>query len=238
MNPYDPKGEKGEQVRTMFDRVAHSYDRLNHLMSLGIDRLWRRRVAKMAARANPAAILDVATGTADMAIAVARRCPNAQITGVDLSEKMLETGRAKVVLAGLSKRIRLREGVAEALPLPDGAFDAATVAFGVRNFSDIAQGLREMCRVLRPGGELFILEFSTPRVKFFGRLYHWYFHRVVPVVGGWLSGDRKAYTYLPASVDEFPAPERFLKMMQMAGIEHCCVRRLFFGVVAIYKGIK
>ena len=327
MNPYDSGGEKGQQVRAMFDSVAHRYDRLNHILSLGVDRLWRRRVARMVARAVEragcgerasrraaqalavsfsasanagAAILDVATGTGDMAIALARHCPTARIIGVDVSPKMLAIGREKVARAGLSGRITLLDGSAEALPLPDGGspagggrgerasrpglrpvrswpaafllrasairassmtlglvsvrkrspsrspcpplpsggFAAATVAFGVRNFSDIAAGLREIHRVLREGGGVYILEFSTPRVKIFGYLYRWYFHRVVPRVGGWISGDRCAYAYLPASVDEFPAPERFLEMMRGAGFDECAAKRVFFGIVMIYNGTK
>jgi len=238
MKPYDDPADKGAQVRAMFDNVAHRYDRLNHILSLGIDRLWRRRLGRIVARGRPRAILDLATGTGDMAIALARRIPGAHITGVDVSGGMLAIGRAKVARARLGGRIDLVEGAAEALPLPDNNFDAATAVFGVRNFSDIEKGLGEMHRVLRPKGMAYVMEFSTPRVRIFSYLYRWYFHRVVPAVGGWISGDRRAYAYLPASVDEFPAPERFLEMMRRAGFGDCRAKNVFFGVAKIYIGKK
>ncbi|MDR0510394.1 MAG: bifunctional demethylmenaquinone methyltransferase/2-methoxy-6-polyprenyl-1,4-benzoquinol methylase UbiE [Rikenellaceae bacterium] len=238
MKPYDNNREKGEQVREMFDAIAPRYDLLNRLMSMGIDRLWRRRLARMARRGNPLRILDVATGTADMAILMARRCPEAQITGVDPSEGMLAVAAAKIARRGLEQRIALMSGSAEELDLPVEHFDATTVVFGVRNFSSIPDGLAAIARRLKRGGAIYILEFSVPKKRIFSYFYRRYFHRVVPALGGWLSGDRSAYRYLPCSVDEFPATERFLKLMFEAGFGECCAWRVFFGVANIYRGVR
>lgn len=236
MKPYDSEETKKSQVRRMFNAIAGSYDMLNHLLSAGVDRRWRRRAVRLASSASPRDILDLATGTGDMAIALARANAEARITGVDLSEGMVAEGRRKVEAAGLAGRVELRTGDAEALDLPAESFDAVTVAFGVRNFGDIAAGLSEMKRVLRRGGIVCILEFSTPRGKIFGPLYRFYFHRVLPVVGGWISRDRKAYEYLPSSVDEFPGPEEFVAMMSHAGFSQNGYVTLMFGVARIYTG--
>ncbi len=238
MKPYNRTEPKKTQVRTMFDRIAPRYDLLNHLLSLGIDRRWRSRVIGELRSSDPHHILDVATGTGDLAIALGRMSPQVCVTGVDLSEEMVAVGRRKVDERGLAGRVSLSTGDAEALAFDDGTFDAATVAFGVRNFSDIPKGLSEMTRTLRKGGTLAVLEFSRPDSKIFGTLFRFYFHRVLPVVGGWISKDRAAYSYLPSSVDEFPAPERFLGMMADAGLDSCRAVPLTFGVAYIYIGIK
>jgi demethylmenaquinone methyltransferase/2-methoxy-6-polyprenyl-1,4-benzoquinol methylase len=229
--------EKKQQVEEMFDDIAPTYDRLNHLLSFEIDKLWRRRLVRMAETGNPHKILDVATGTGDLAIAMARRISGASITGVDISEKMLEVGRGKVAEKKLAGRIALNTGDAEALDFPDGEFDCVTVAFGVRNFGDIEAGLREMCRVTRSGGRCFVLEFSEPG-GLFGLLYRVYFHKVLPWLGRMISKNKGAYTYLPRSVGEFPAPDAFSEMMRDAGFATVSKRRLTFGVAYIYGGIK
>ncbi len=238
VKPYDTASSKKEEVRGMFDRIARRYDLLNRILSLGIDRLWRRRVVEEVRRVRPARILDLATGTGDLAISLARRIPAARISGVDLSEKMLAEARRKVGARGLADRISLECGDAEHLAAADGSFDVATVAFGVRNFGDPDAGLREMARVLRPGGKVVVLEFSRPRNPFFRFVYEFYTFRILPLVGGAVSRDRKAYAYLPASVRAFPAPEEFVGMLVRAGFPSCRTRSLSFGVAHIYIGEK
>ncbi len=229
---------KKERVGGMFDAIAPTYDALNHFLSLGVDRGWRQRVVWMVATANPSRILDVATGTGDLAIGLARRMPEAWVTGVDISEGMLARGREKIARRVLTKRIELRRGDAEALEFADGAFDAVTVAFGVRNFGDVGVGLREMWRVLRPGGKCWVLEFSEPRGTIFGPVYRFYFHRVLPWLGRIVSRDGGAYSYLPRSVGEFPAPERFAEMLREAGFAAVRIRRLSLGIAYVYEAEK
>lgn len=238
MNPYDDRRPKGEQIGEMFDNIAPAYDRLNDIMSFGIARAWRRAAVRRVRRSDARRILDLATGTADLAIAMAGRMPQAQITGGDISEGMLALGRVKVGKAGLSERVSLVAARAEELPFADAAFDAVTVAFGVRNFADIERGLAEMARVLSDGGGVFVIEFSTPRSKIFGAVYRFYFNRVLPRIGGLISKDRRAYTYLPGSVSEFPAPEEFVRMMERAGFAECRAEPLTGGVAYIYSGVK
>ena len=194
MKPYRTEKTKKEEVREMFDRIAPAYDRLNHTLSFQIDKLWRRRVVRIVRRSSPRRILDVATGTGDLAIALAARIPDAHVLGIDLSEQMLEEARRKVVRRGLDERVLLEEGDAERLALGDGAVDVATVAFGVRNFGDLGTGLQELFRVIRPGGQVVILEFSTPSAPLFRALYRFYSHRVLPVIGGRIS--TVSYTHL------------------------------------------
>ena len=238
MKPYRTEKTKKEEVREMFDRIAPAYDRLNHTLSFQIDKLWRRRVVRIVRRSSPRRILDVATGTGDLAIALAARIPEAHVLGIDLSEQMLEEARRKVVRRGLDERVLLEEGDAERLALGDGAVDVATVAFGVRNFGDLGTGLQELFRVIRPGGQVVILEFSTPSAPLFRALYRFYSRRVLPVIGGRISKDRQAYEYLPASVDEFPAPARFMELLVKAGFAHCRARSLSGGIARIYTAEK
>lgn len=236
--------EKKQRVEQMFDSIAPTYDALNHLLSLGIDRSWRRRVVKMAAQATDdgsgavVEVLDVATGTGDLAIGLARKIAAARITGVDISENMLAVGRRKVEAKGLEGRIGLQTGDAAKLEFADGEFDLVTVAFGVRNFGDVEAGLRGMQRVLRRGGRCLILEFSEPRGRFFGTIYRFYFHRILPLVGRLVSRDGQAYSYLPRSVVDFPLPERFAEMMKEAGFSTVGIKKLTFGVAYIYEGVK
>ena len=238
MKPYNTEQTKKEEVREMFDRIAPTYDMLNHTLSLNIDRLWRRRVVRLVRRFAPRRILDVATGTGDLAIAMARRIRGTQVLGVDLSEGMLDIARRKVAEAGLDGRVVLDTGDAERLFVSDSAVDVATVAFGVRNFGDLDAGLRDIARTLREGGRIVILEFSTPRNPLARAFYGFWNRRVLPSVGGMVSRDRKAYEYLPESIGEFPAPERFLEMMSRAGFRNCKARSQSFGIAHIYVGEK
>lgn len=222
----------------MFDRIAPTYDMLNHTLSLNIDRLWRRRVVRLVRGFEPRRILDVATGTGDLAIAMARRIRGAQVLAVDLSEGMLDIARRKVAAAGLDGRVVLDAGDAEHLAVSDGAADVVTVAFGVRNFGDLDAGLREIVRALKPGGRVVILEFSTPRNPMARAFYRFWNHRILPRVGGMISRDRQAYEYLPDSIGEFPAPERFVAMMECAGFRNCRTRSQSCGIAYIYIGEK
>lgn len=220
----------------MFDNIAPKYDLLNHTLSMSIDRVWRRRVVGEVRRAKPGRILDVATGTATWAIAMARRIRDVQVLGVDLSEQMLAVARRKIEARGLDGRIVLDRGDAERLAVADASVDVATVAFGVRNFGDLGAGLRELARTIKPGGKVVILEFSRPRNRVFRALYEFYSYKILPRIGGLVSRDKRAYEYLPASVGEFPAPEEFMAMMARAGFRNCRARSQSFGIAQIYIG--
>ncbi len=238
VKPYNTQKSKKEEVRTMFDRIAPRYDLLNHTLSCSIDRLWRRRVVSIVGRRHPRHVLDIATGTGDLAIALARRIDGVRVTGVDLSEQMLAVARRKVEASGLADRIELEQGDAEHLTATSDRADAVTVAFGVRNFADLDAGLAELHRVLRPGGEVAILEFSRPRNRIFRALYEFYSYRILPRIGGAVSRDKQAYKYLPASVGAFPAPEAFLATMRRAGFTDCRARSLSCGIAQIFTGTK
>lgn len=236
MKPYNTEQTKKEEVREMFDNIAPKYDLLNHTLSMSIDRVWRRRVVGEVRRAKPGRILDVATGTGDLAIAMARRIRDVQVLGVDLSEQMLAVARRKIEARGLDGRIVLDRGDAERLAVADASVDVATVAFGVRNFGDLGAGLRELARTIKPGGKVVILEFSRPRNRVFRALYEFYSYKILPRIGGLVSRDKRAYEYLPASVGEFPAPEEFMAMMARAGFRNCRARSQSFGIAQIYIG--
>ena len=225
-------------VERMFSAIAPRYDFLNRLLSAGRDRVWRREAIRATRLPADGRLLDVCTGTADMALTAARQFPTATIAGVDFSGPMIDRGRQKVVGAGLADRVVLSVAPAEALPFPDEAFDAATVAFGLRNVPDRCLALAEMRRVLKPGGRAVVLEFTTPPGRLFRRLYLWYFHRVLPVIGGLISGHRSAYAYLPASVGEFPLPKELAAWMEQAGFRNVSYRLLTGGIVAIHVGEK
>lgn len=221
----------------MFDQIAGSYDFLNHLLSLNIDKRWRKKAIKTIASVKPHRILDVATGTADMAIGAVSLDP-AHITGVDVSAGMLEVGRKKIISLGLADRITLIQAACESLPFEDSSFDAAMVAFGVRNFKDPGQGLSEIYRVLGPGGKLAVLEFSLPSQKWLRAGYRFYFHRVVPAIGKWFSRDLSAYRYLPDSVEAFPKGGEFADLLDRAGFSESTYKPLSFGICGLYTGIK
>ena len=222
----------------MFDNIAPTYDRLNHLFSLSIDKAWRRRVMRKVRRMKPERVLDLATGTGDLAIKMAKRMPNAKIMGVDLSENMLAIAAEKVRRQGLEDHIALYQGDAENLDLTDGVMDVVTVAFGVRNFGNIEQGLAEIFRVLRSGGSIVVLEFSTPRNFLVRKAYQLYSNHVMKPVGGLISHDRKAYDYLPDSIEEFPSPEKFLQMLAGVGFQKCRRHSQSFGIAQIYIATK
>ncbi len=236
--PYNNTEPKKKQIRDLFNRIAPHYDSFNHTLSLSIDRWWRRRTVRLVARMNPSAILDVATGTGDLAISMAGKMPDAKVTGVDLSPEMLEVARTKVARRGLDGRIALCEGDVESLDIATASMDVVTVAFGVRNFADVKAGLREMHRTLKAGGKLVVLEFSRPGNRLFRALYEFYTFKVLPRVGMLFSRDRNTWRYLPASVRAFPEPERFMEMMRRAGFLDCNARAMTFGIVHIYIGTK
>lgn len=230
----EPQNRENSQ---MFDQIAGSYDFLNHVLSLNIDKRWRRKAIKSLSALNPRKILDVATGTADMAIGAIALNPD-HVTGVDVSANMLQIGRRKIQDRGLSKRISLIEAACENLPFEDASFDAAMIAFGVRNFRDPEKGLLEIYRVLSPGGKLVILEFSLPRQKWLRAGYRLYFHHMVPAIGKWFSRDLSAYRYLPDSVEAFPKGEAFVDMLGHAGFITLAYKPLSFGICGLYTGIK
>ena len=226
---------KREAVEVMFDGVASRYDLLNRLLSFGLDSAWRRAAVRSLRAEAPARILDVATGTADLAIAAAALRPE-RIVGVDISGKMLALGRDKVRRRGLSGIIALEYGDAACLPFPDASFDAVLTGFGVRNFENFQDGMQDMRRVLRPGGVLTALEFSRPRSGLIRGLRQAWSHGALPFLGRLLSENPEAYQYLPDSVDAFPSGERFLDELRRAGYEATWRKPLTFGVVSLYGG--
>jgi demethylmenaquinone methyltransferase/2-methoxy-6-polyprenyl-1,4-benzoquinol methylase len=224
-----PRGGSG----AMFDRIAHRYDVLNRVLSMGIDRRWRARTVRSLDLPPNADVLDLATGTADLALAIARRHPDARVLGLDPSVNMLDIGRRKAADRALAERVLLLEGDAEAIPHPDDSFDGVTIAFGIRNVPDRPKALREMARVCRPGGRVAILELSEPRGGWMGPLARFHIRTLVPRIGALLSGDRE-YRYLQESIAAFPEPARFAEMMSEAGLEVRAVRPLTFGVCHLY----
>ena len=229
---------KASQVERMFDGIAHRYDFLNHFFSLGIDVLWRKRCVRLLRQERPKRMLDVATGTADFAIEAVRMGLDVHVTGVDISAGMLEVGRTKIAARGWNDRIELIQGDSVALPFEADAFDAFTVAFGVRNFEDLQGGLKDMFRVLKPGGLGLVLEFSKPRRFPIKQVFGLYFKHIMPTVGKWVSKDPAAYTYLPESVDAFPEGNDFLDQMTLAGYTDVKAQRLTGGIATIYTGRK
>lgn len=238
ITPYGTDRPKGAQVEEMFDNIAPAYDFMNRAMTLGIDRSWRRKVVGTAAAAAPRAVLDVATGTGDLALQLARAIPGAAVTGIDLSEGMLSVGRRKVEEAGLAGRITLQQGDCLNLPFPDGSFDVVTVAFGVRNFEHLDRGYAEMARVLRKGGTLIILELSVPSSPLVKPFYNIYTKGIIPLLGRMVSSDSRAYSYLPESIAAMPQGEKMLALMEGAGLTGCVLRPLTLGVSSIYTGLK
>lgn len=232
------RGAPREQVEAMFDSISGSYDRLNRILSLGTDRRWRRKAVNLIGRhIRPLTILDVATGTGDLAIEALRLGPR-KITGIDISEKMLEEGRRKISRMGCTERITLARGDSQAIESGDSTFDVAMCAFGVRNFEDTLAGLREMHRVIRAGGMVMILEFSKPTRFPLKQIYGFYFRIVLPRIGKKVSGDPGAYTYLPDSVMSFPDNERFLELLAVAGFRKVRQKRLTGGIASIYYGFR
>lgn len=238
IKPYDGEGEKGEQVEKMFDSIAHSYDLLNHTLSLGIDRRWRRAAIDSLRPFSPQSILDVATGTGDFALLSARELKPAEVLGIDLSEGMMQVAREKVGKAGLADVIHFQKEDCLKLTLPDNRFDALTVAYGIRNFADLDRGLREMLRVLRPGGRLVIIELTAP-VRFPMKQLFWlYSHVLMPLVGKIISRDNRAYSYLPATMEAFPQGEEMQKILLGCGFSGVVFKRFTFGLSTLYTACK
>lgn len=230
---------KKEKIRDMFDSVAPSYDRLNHLLSLNIDKLWRKRSLREIVDGSEQQILDVACGTGDSTIAIAKAAgPGSRVTGVDISEGMMALIMRKAAHEGVHDRIRLKVADAEALPFPDASFHRVTCDFGIRNFEHKDLALKEFLRVLRPGGKLVILELSVPSRPFLRRCYDLYFLHVLPWIGGLVSGDKEAYRYLPASVHGFPEPEVFCGMLSKAGFADVRYKTFTLGLCRMYIGLK
>jgi len=225
------------RVQRLFDSIAQRYDLLNHLLSGGIDYYWRYAALRFLEPYRHKKILDVATGTADFAIAALRLHPE-EIVGVDISGSMLEFGRKKIERKGYGNIVRLLQAEAEALPFESGSFDAAIVAFGARNFENLEKGLTEMHRVLREGGKIIVLEFSRPRNFLFRQLYLFYFLWILPIIGRLISKDRSAYQYLPDTVMKFPDGQDFLDILSRIGFRETLDRRLSFGIATIYAGSK
>lgn len=238
VTPYGgEQNEKKKEVATMFNNIAGNYDFLNHFLSMGIDKLWRRKVVKIVNRFQPKSILDVATGTGDLAIALLKT--NAQkITGIDISEGMLEKGKQKIKDLKVDNIIQLEYGDSENIHFEDNTFDAITVAFGVRNYQNLDKGLAEMYRVLKSDAPLVVLEFSKPSNWFFKQIYFFYFTKVLPFIGKLISKDSRAYTYLPESVRAFPDGSVFANKLKEAGFKSVKCTSLTFGISTIYEAIK
>ena len=238
VNPYKDlnKGKKA-QVALMFNNIAKKYDFLNHVLSMGIDKLWRKKAVKLLKPLQPKMILDIATGTGDFALANLKLNPE-KVVGIDISTEMLAVGRKKIAKKNLSHKIELLEGDSENIQFNNNIFDAITVAFGVRNFENLKKGLKEMNRVVRPGGKVVVLEFSKPRKFPIKQLYNFYFFRILPFWGKMISKDASAYTYLPESVDAFPDGEDFLNIYKDCGFTETKQIKLRFGIASIYIGTK
>ena len=238
IKPYNNSVEgKKEQVARMFDNIAPKYDFLNHFLSFGIDKIWRRKAIRLLLERFPDDILDVATGTGDFAIESLKTGAR-KIIGIDISEEMLAVGRTKIDALGLGNRITLQKGDSEELIFTDNSFDAVIVAFGVRNFENLEKGIRELYRVLKTGGMVCILEFSKPKKFPVKQVYNFYSFHIMPFFGRLFSKDKSAYSYLPESVGKFPDGEEFLSILAKCGFNQMKQRRQTFGVATIYTGVK
>lgn len=238
ITPYGNGMEKSKQVETMFDNIAHSYDLLNHRLSFGIDILWRKTAIRQLAPYNPSAILDVATGTGDFAIMAAKKLRPAKVVGVDISEGMMLIGREKARKEGLDDVISFKKDDCEHLSFPDDSFDAITTAFGIRNFQNLDKCLTEMCRVLKPGGKLSILELSRPLRFPMKQLFWIYSHTLLPVYGKLVSRDTEAYKYLISTIESFPQGEEMVGIFKKAGFTEAKFKRLTFGICTCYLATK
>jgi demethylmenaquinone methyltransferase / 2-methoxy-6-polyprenyl-1,4-benzoquinol methylase len=237
VKPYNQQDSKKEQVATMFNNIAKTYDFLNHFLSLGIDIIWRKKAIAELKEVNPKLILDVATGTGDFAFEALSLNPD-KIIGVDISQGMLDIAQQKITKRKESKRFEVRLGDSERLLFDDNIFDAITVSFGVRNFENLDKGLEDMHRVLRIGGKVVILEFSNPKKFPIKQFYNFYSFKLLPTFGKLFSNDARAYTYLPESVKAFPDGTDFLKRLSDAGFKQTKCKVLGFGICSIYTGIK
>lgn len=238
IKPYNDKDEKGAQVEQMFDNIAHSYDKLNHRLSWNIDKLWRKNALNRLKPFKPKTILDIATGTGDFAIQAARMLSPRHLIGADISEGMMEVGRRKVEALGLDKVISFSKEDCMNLSFPDNSFDAVTAAFGIRNFQNLDLGLREMYRVLRPGGHLCIVELTSPVNFPMKQLFKIYSHTFLPVYGRLVSGDNAAYSYLTATIEAFPQGERMVEILKGAGFSEAKFKRMTLGICTLYFATK
>lgn len=238
IKPYDKQGEKSEQVEQMFDNIAHSYDLLNHALSLGIDRRWRRTAIHSLGKYKPQRILDIATGTGDFAILSAKHLQPQQIIGIDISDGMMEVGRKKVQKESLQDIISFQHEDCLHLSFPDNSFDAVTSSYGVRNFQDLDTGLHEMYRVLKPSGHVLIIELTTPPSFPMKQLFWIYAHVVMPLLGRLISHDNSAYTYLPASMKAFPQAEKMEMILKEIGFHHIHWKRFTLGICTMYLAEK
>ena len=236
ITPYNSTDSKKKQVGKMFDNIAKNYDFLNHSLSLGMDYYWRKKAIKYLTN-NPKKILDVATGTADFAIS-ASKLGDVKITGIDISEGMIEIGTKKIKRKGLEKIIKLEIADSEKMSFSDNSFDAITAGFGIRNFENLEKGLSEMYRVLKKDGIIAILEPSKPKIFPLKQMYQIYFHHIIPILGSLISKDNSAYTYLPNSVEEFPRGKELIKHLKNVGFKSCKNIPLTLGVVDLYTAIK
>jgi demethylmenaquinone methyltransferase/2-methoxy-6-polyprenyl-1,4-benzoquinol methylase len=238
VKPYN-QGSKKQEVEAMFDNIAHKYDFLNHFFSLGIDILWRKKAIRMIKKLSPKSILDVATGTGDFALLTAKHYNEVDaITGIDISEGMLEVGRKKIKERNLEHKLVFTKADSEQLPFAEGSFDVVTVAFGVRNFENLEQGLAEMFRVTKAGGAVAIIEFSKPKHFPVKQLFGFYFKFIMPTIGNWLSKDSRAYTYLPESVQAFPEGDKFRDILSKIGYSKVEIISLSGGIASIYFARK
>ena len=238
IKPYNQDATKTQQVEAMFDNIASTYDTLNHRLSWNIDRYWRKKAIKRLAAHAPKKILDIATGTGDFAIQACQQLPEVQITAVDISEGMMQVGRQKVKEKGLQQHIQFEREDCTALSYPDNTFDAITTAFGIRNFASLDKGLEEMCRVLRPGGQLCILELTQPMSFPMRQLFHIYSHTVLPLYGRLISKDTEAYSYLTKTIEAFPQGERMMNILRQAGFREAEFQRLTLGICTLYFATK
>lgn len=229
---------KKQQVERMFDNIAHRYDFLNHFLSVGIDNVWRKKAINKLAAVKPKSVLDIATGTGDVAFEVKKRLNPTTLVGLDLSEGMLSFAREKAKKRGLENSIQFVKGDSENLQFADNSFEGVTVSFGVRNFENLEKGLAEIYRVLTPGGKLVVLEFSKPKKFPIKQLYNFYFTNILPLWGKLISKDQSAYTYLPESVRAFPEGDKFCGIMQKTGFTAVEQKTLTFGICTIYSGIR
>ena len=240
VKPYEADGSKTQQVSKMFDNIAQHYDFLNHFLSLGIDKIWRRKMIAELVEMQPKRILDVATGTADVAINTIKqlKIKDLKIVGVDISNEMLNVGRKKLVTEGVNEVIELQLADSENLPFEGNKFDAVTVAYGVRNFENLERGLAEMHRVLNANGKIVVLEFSRPRLFPFRQLFNFYFKNILPTIGKLTSKDARAYSYLYESVQAFPDGNDFLTVLNKVGFKNTSCTSLTLGICSLYVGYK
>ena len=237
ITPYHD-GEKASQVEQMFDNIAPTYDKLNHRLSWDIDKGWRKKAIKALAPYQPQSLLDIATGTGDFAILAAQMLHPQRLVGADISEGMMEIGRQKVKALGLDKVVTFEKEDCLHLSYDSDTFDAVTAAFGIRNFADLDAGLREMCRVLKPGGHLSIIELTTPVTFPMKQLFHIYSHTVLPIYGRLISKDTSAYSYLTKTIEAFPQGERMMDILMKAGFAEASFKRLTFGICTMYLATK